>query len=151
MQAIDRESFKGWGMYLKLAFPALIMLCADWWSLEILTVIAGTVGVEEQAAMGTAFAIIYVSWMIIAGFSDAVCAIIGNCIGANNVALAKRFFSMITTITVMTTIATSMMTYVFRDDITAIFAEDPKVRVIVSQLLLVVLINFFFDGMQGYF
>ena len=46
LQALDRETFKGWGMYLKLSLPALIMLCADWWSLQVLTVLAGTFGVE---------------------------------------------------------------------------------------------------------
>ena len=102
-------------MYLKLSLPAIIMLCADWWSLQILTVVAGSVGVAEQAAMTTAYTIIYVDWMPILGISDAACAIIGNSIGANNVLLAKRFFGMITTITVVITILTSMVTYIFRD------------------------------------
>ena len=52
--------------------------------------------------MVTAYTVIYVNWMPIIGYSDAVCAIIGNCIGANNVHLAKRFFGMMTTINVMT-------------------------------------------------
>ena len=101
--------------------------------------------------MVTAYTIIYVDWMPILGISDAVCAITGNCIGANNVPLAKRFFKMITTISVMTTILMSTVTYMCRDYITAIFAEDQKVRVLVSELLLIVVINFLFDGMQGYF
>ena len=74
--------------------------------------------------MVMAYTVIYVSWMPILGYSDAVCAVIGNCIGANNVPLGKRFFGMITTINVMTVIVMTMTTYVFRDKITAIFAED---------------------------
>ena len=134
-------------MYLKLSLPALVMLCADWWSMQILTVVAGTIGVEEQAAMVTAYTIIYINWMPILGISDAVCALIGNCIGSNNVPLAKRFFSMISNISVITIIVMSVLTFVFRDNIAAIFAEDQKVRVLASELLLVVVINFLFDGM----
>ena len=44
------ESFKEWKAYFKLSVPATVMLCAEWWSFEILVILVGILGVIEQAA-----------------------------------------------------------------------------------------------------
>ena len=43
----NAEAFKNWGEYLKLSLPATMMLCAEWWAFEILTIISGIIGVRE--------------------------------------------------------------------------------------------------------
>ena len=43
------DAFKGWGEYLRLSIPATVMLCAEWWAFEILTILTGIIGVNEQA------------------------------------------------------------------------------------------------------
>lgn len=43
----DKTSFMGWGQYLKVSIPSTIMICAEMWGLNILTIIAGTLGVAE--------------------------------------------------------------------------------------------------------
>ena len=44
------DSFKGWGQYLSLSIPATLMYCAEFWAFEIITILAGILGVEYQAA-----------------------------------------------------------------------------------------------------
>ena len=44
---LSAASFSGWGEYLKVSVPATVMICAEWWAFEILTVIAGLIGVEQ--------------------------------------------------------------------------------------------------------
>ena len=44
-----KESFRGWGEYLKVAIPSAVILCSEWWAFEILTIIAGLISVEAQA------------------------------------------------------------------------------------------------------
>ena len=41
------DSFKNWGEYLSLSIPATVMLCAEWWAFEVLTILAGVIGVNE--------------------------------------------------------------------------------------------------------
>ena len=41
------DSFKEWGSYLRLSIPATVMLCAEWWAFEILTILTGIIGVNE--------------------------------------------------------------------------------------------------------
>jgi len=43
----DMDAFNGWKMYLKLALPATLMLCGEWWYFELLTLTSGYLGVKE--------------------------------------------------------------------------------------------------------
>ena len=49
-QPYSCEVFRGWGEYLKISAPATLMLCAEFWAFELLTVFAGILGVMELAA-----------------------------------------------------------------------------------------------------
>ena len=40
---------RGWGEYLGVSVPATVMICSEWWAFEILTVMAGILGVVELA------------------------------------------------------------------------------------------------------
>ena len=42
----DAHTFKDWGEYFKLGVPATVMLCAEWWSFEILVFLSGILGVN---------------------------------------------------------------------------------------------------------
>ena len=41
------DSFSNWGEYFRLSIPATVMLCAEWWAFEILTILSGVLGVNE--------------------------------------------------------------------------------------------------------
>lgn len=43
----NAESLEGWKEYFELAIPATIMICAEWWAYEILTLMTGRIGVVE--------------------------------------------------------------------------------------------------------
>ena len=42
----DKHTFKNWGEYFKLGVPATVMLCAEFWSFEILIFLSGVLGVN---------------------------------------------------------------------------------------------------------
>ena len=91
------------------------MLCAEWWAFEILTIIAGILGVKEQATQVILFNICAQVFMVPQGMQEAACAIIGNEIGANNVRLARRYYRVISTIAAVVTIAIALVLYIFRE------------------------------------
>ena len=76
------------------------MICAEWWAFQFFTVIAGTIGVPEQAAQVMITSISHILFMVPLGVQEATCGIIGNCVGGNNVPLAVRFFHLIAKINV---------------------------------------------------
>ena len=45
-----RDSFKGIGGYLKVAFPSMLMGCLEWWTFEIQTFFASFISVEVTGA-----------------------------------------------------------------------------------------------------
>ena len=61
------------------------------------------------------------------GIQEATTGVIGNCIGANNVPLAKRFFRMITLMNVFVTVLMSASVLFGRYRFVAFFTEDPSV------------------------
>ena len=89
-----KETFSNWKEYLKLSIPIIVILCAEWWACELITILAGMIGVREQATYTIVVTALSTIFEVPLATGEASCALIGNCIGANNVKLAKRFFTM---------------------------------------------------------
>ena len=47
LRPFDREAFRGWSEYLAISLPSTGMICAEMWGYQVLTIIAGTLGVAE--------------------------------------------------------------------------------------------------------
>ena len=45
LQPYGKEALSGWGPYLAVSLPCTVMLCAEWWAFEGLTIMAGNLGV----------------------------------------------------------------------------------------------------------
>ena len=64
-------------------------------------ILAGILGVVEQAVNVILFNIIAVVYMMPLGMQEASCALIGNEIGANNPKLAKKYCKVISAIALL--------------------------------------------------
>lgn len=54
-----------------------MMLCLEWWAFEVICIMVGYIGVNEQAANVIIFQIVALLFMIALGFSQASCSMIG--------------------------------------------------------------------------
>ncbi len=43
------ESLGEWGLFTKLGVPGLFMICFEWWAVEVVTFVAGSIGETELA------------------------------------------------------------------------------------------------------
>ena len=111
---INKDAFSGWSEYLKISLPSTIMICSEWWAFEFITVLAGVLGVVELASITVVNGIVCSLFMVPLGIQEATCGIIGNCIGSNNVPLAKRFFGIITKFTIIVVLVLCLTTYLAR-------------------------------------
>ena len=82
--------------------------------------------------------------------SKGTCALIGNCIGSNNVPLAKRFFSLTAKFTMLLTIIIALAMILVRQAFLDIYTDDKVVQEISHGVLLVMAIIFLFDGFQNF-
>ena len=103
------ESFKEWGSYFKLSVPATVMLCAEWWSFEIMVLLSGVLGVTAQAVVVISLNFYTFFFMFPMGIQEASCALIGNQIGANNPKLAKKYCKVINSIGFIMQISISLL------------------------------------------
>ena len=85
--------------------------------------------------------------MMTLGIQEATCGIIGNCIGANNVPLAKRFFGIITKFTMSTILVMSLIIFFARESIIAFYTTDEAVKATCSRVFVILACVFMFDGM----
>ena len=97
------------------------MICAEWWSFEVLIVLGGVIGVDELDSIIIIMSVCGLIFMVPVGIQEATCGIIGNCIGANNVPLAKRFFAIITKFTLSLIILIGIVIFVARKSIVSLF------------------------------
>lgn len=143
----DREAFTGWWEYLKVSIPSTMMICAEWWAFLILSILSGILGVTSLASMSVCESVGALLWMVPLGIQEATCGIIGNCIGSNNVALAKRFFTMITIFTSVTISGLCLVILFARSQIIAFFTKDASVIELCDKVFIVIACMFIFDGM----
>jgi MATE family multidrug resistance protein len=45
----DRRASQDLSLYLSLGIPSAVLLCLEWWAFEVLTLIIGYIGVNQQA------------------------------------------------------------------------------------------------------
>ena len=98
----NRSDFNGWSEYLRVSLPSTLIICSEWWAFELLTVISGLISIEAQAVQTLVTSGCAILFEIPLGYQEATCAIIGNCIGANNVPLAKKYMRLTTMVTITT-------------------------------------------------
>ena len=141
---------KGLRGYLKVCLPSTVIACSEWWIYEVLTILAGLISVEAQAVQTIAASCQAILFEIPLGYQESTCAIIGNCIGANNVRLAHRFFRL-TLWTTLATVLTLMFPLLFcRESIAKIYSTEPEMQQLTEHVLVLVTFIFFFDCMQGF-
>ena len=145
----DRESFEGWGEYLKISLPSVIQIGAEWWAFEIIEIMAGNLGVEEQAAQTVIYIVFTTLSMVSVGFSESTGAIIGNCMGANNVPLAKRFFSLTTKASFSTFVILSTLLVSFRGQVVRFYTMDEQLHDLIMPVLALVALSIQFYGFQN--
>lgn len=77
----------------------------------------------QVEAQSVVYAVLALISQVGIGFSESSCAIVGNCIGANNVPLAKSFTKMITTMALATFLVICLCVYFSRRQIASLFIE----------------------------
>ena len=130
--------------------PSTIIICSEWWAFEVLTVISGIISIEAQAIQTIVTSGCAILFEVPLGYQEATCAVIGNCIGAGNVPLARRFMRLTTWVTLGTIFTLQLMIFFGKDAIAKFYSNDPKVQMLTSTVLILVSFIFFFDGMQGF-
>ena len=140
------ESFRNWWKYLKISLPNAVMVCASWWAYEILTFLAGTIGVNELATQTIVASIAGLLIQIPLGLSEGVCAVTGNCIGVDNVELGKRFVRLVAKVTLVIVFAISLSLFFLSTHVAQLFTTDVSVLELSYGVLRLVSVVYLIDA-----
>ncbi|KAM3604799.1 uncharacterized protein V6R79_016313 [Siganus canaliculatus] len=83
------DCLQGWGLFIKVAFPSMLMFCLEMWTFEIGGFLAGAISEVELGAQSVVYQIIEIAFMLPLGSGVAASVRVGNALGAGNIEQAK--------------------------------------------------------------
>ncbi|KAJ2864915.1 ethionine resistance protein [Coemansia erecta] len=83
------QAFRSMPQYFQLALPSMVMVCAEWWILDMLAVASSYLGSTTLAAQGIAINTCSLTFQFPDGVSIAVCNRVGNLLGQARARRAK--------------------------------------------------------------
>lgn len=86
---LEKEAFREWRDFMKVAFPALLQTCGEWWFFEICALLVGYFGPVALAAHTSTMNAVTLCFMVPLAISSAGSALVGNALGSGQPALAR--------------------------------------------------------------
>lgn len=142
------DSLRGWGTFLSLGLPGCVMICAEWWAAELLTLAAGWIGTEQlatQAVLGNTSGLFFA---IPLSFSIACSIRVGNSLGGNRPHHAKAAWRAAFQFTVLLMTCVMTLLVCIRSVWPVIFTTDMTVMRLVTRYLPVLAQYAVIDTMQ---
>lgn len=144
-----KAALRNWGPMVRLALPGMVMVVAEWFAFEILTLASGRIGVTHLAAQSVLVTVTSTTFQIPFPLSIAGSTRVANLIGAKLVDAAKTSARVTVVGGVIVGLFNVTLLSVFRHQIALLFTQDPEVIRLVAQTLPVCAIMQLFDGMAA--
>ncbi|KAK8011373.1 mate efflux family protein [Apiospora arundinis] len=145
----SKRSLTNWGPMIKLALPGMIMVLAEWFAFEILTLASSQFGTSYLAAQSCLMTLTSTTFQIPFPLSIAASTRVANLIGAKLVDAAKisakvAFFGALMVALFNVTLLSSL-----RYKLPLLFTSDQEVIELVAGIMPLVAVMQLFDGMAA--
>lgn len=87
----NKFSFKGWLNYLKISIPSTVLMCAEWWAFEILSIIAATLPQDDFTVHLFTLNISLNSFTVSIGFGICISIISAREFGKGDIQSSKNY------------------------------------------------------------
>eukprot|EP00668_Euglena_longa_P001703 GGOE01002009.1.p1 GENE.GGOE01002009.1~~GGOE01002009.1.p1 ORF type:complete len:312 (+),score=85.26 GGOE01002009.1:544-1479(+) len=141
-------ALQGWGTFLALGVPAALQLCLEWWAYEVITLQAGLLGTTALAAVTISMQLSLVLWMVPFSTSIAVSVRVGQHLGANNGAAARRSCSVALAVMAMAATFNASVMVLARHWWARAFTSSEEVVALTGRVLLLFALCLVFDAFQ---
>ena len=145
-----RRCFRGWGPYLALAVPSLVMVIIEWWSWDCVNLLAGLVRDPRTALAANALLgnVISLAYCLPFGLQAGTRTLVGNALGAQKPEEAKRAASVGAVLGVGAMGGQALALYAGRRVWSTLFEGERAVGDAVARLLKFVVFFAAGDGVQ---
>ncbi|XP_075041570.1 multidrug and toxin extrusion protein 1-like [Mixophyes fleayi] len=138
--------FEDWGSFIRLAIPSMLMLCIEWWAFEIGIILSGILGVEDLGAQSVIYQLATIFFMVPLGYGIAACVLVGQALGAGDIAQAKKSMVVAIIMTEACALISCILLVSLKDVIGYVFTSDEGIVTLVSYVLPVYAVCQLFDG-----
>ncbi|KAL2131957.1 hypothetical protein VTI74DRAFT_4412 [Chaetomium olivicolor] len=145
----NRKAFKNWGPMIRLAFPGMIMVAAQFTVLEVLTIAAGQFGTAELASQSILTTLVSTSFNIPFPLAIATSTRVANLIGAHLSDAARKTAKVAIVAGCMVGCFNLFVFVTLRRHIPRVFTNDEAVVEITSHVILVCAVMQIFDALAA--
>uniref|UniRef100_H3DFK5 Multidrug and toxin extrusion protein n=1 Tax=Tetraodon nigroviridis TaxID=99883 RepID=H3DFK5_TETNG len=130
----SKACLQDWGSYLSLAIPSMVMMCIEWWTYEIGSLLAGLINEVELGAQTIIYQLETIAFLFPVGISIAGNVRVGNSLGAKNTEQAKLSAKSTLLCAVFVSICSATFFGALKDYIPYVFTNDEQIRKRVADL-----------------
>eukprot|EP00667_Euglena_gracilis_P010671 EG_transcript_10863 len=142
------SAFQGWGTFLSLGVPAAMQLCLEWWAYEAITLQAGLLGTTALAAVTISMQLSLVLWMVPFSMAIAVAVRVGQHLGADDGAAARRSCCVALALMGVVAAFNAALMVLIRRGWARAFTADPAVVDLTGNILLLFALCLVCDAFQ---
>lgn len=125
------------------------MLAMNWFTWELMVIISGYIGVNEQAATVIVMNLVGLLYAFGSGFDGAACALIGQQIGKGNLLKAKQYFQTLCITTITLLIQYTLFFFTMRHTILSVFTRDEELIKLASNVTWIICLSNLPDSFKG--
>ena len=122
-------------VYLAISGPSIILLCAEWWAYELLTVLATFISVGAVGSMAISYNYQSLIFQFPFGFQIGAVAVIGNVIGEENKVHGQMLCLLTLLYSSTITIFFGILTYFYSHEIASMYTQDMDTLALLSNTL----------------
>eukprot|EP01096_Ripella_sp_DP13-Kostka_P009585 TRINITY_DN3687_c0_g1_i1.p1 TRINITY_DN3687_c0_g1~~TRINITY_DN3687_c0_g1_i1.p1 ORF type:complete len:459 (-),score=109.52 TRINITY_DN3687_c0_g1_i1:8-1384(-) len=143
------ECLRNWKEVLDLAIPGVLMMCAEWWGIELTSLLAGTLGMTSLAASSLMLNIINLVYMIPLSLSASITTRIGLTLGSGDHrgASAAASLAVLGIAGILSALASILL--IMRLEIIHIFTDDTSIVGLASHAFPIMCCFLLVDGGQS--
>ncbi|XP_055993136.1 multidrug and toxin extrusion protein 2-like [Sorex fumeus] len=145
----SKECFQEWGCFIQLAIPSMFMVCIEWWTFEIGTLLAGLINVTELGAQAIVYELASAAYMVPFGLGVAASVRVGNALGAGDAEQARHSCVTVLLCAALCGLVVGVLFAILKDVVGYIFTSDKDIISLVSLVMPIYVPFHLFDALAG--
>ncbi|XP_050225624.1 protein DETOXIFICATION 14-like [Mercurialis annua] len=148
---VSMDLFKGIGEFVRLAIPSAVMICLEWWSFELLTMLSGLLPNPrlETSVLSVCLATITTLYTIPDGVGAAASTRVSNELGAGNARAANIAVWCAMFVTIIQSVIVSAILLAARHVFGYVFSYEKEVVEYVTAMAPLISLSVILDSLQG--
>jgi len=123
----NRNSFRGWIEFLKIAIPSSFLMCAEWWAYEILSIIAIWISELDFTVHILLSDLNTILSTVCIGFGMTTCIIVGKNISEKGVVVVRKYIKIIFIYGFSIMFVVVITLFIFKNKVLSLFLDDEDV------------------------